>query len=452
MVQSGNLPRRARVQQEYERGVPAAPVRRMGATTKRGTKTTFKPDPQIFEHDEVSVRRAHQAAARAGVPQQRRADLAFNDERTGEAEEFYYERGIVEFIEHLNRTSEPDSRRRDLSSRGESDGVGYEIALQYASEYTENLHFLREQHQHARRRHARFRFPLRAHADAERLRQEGEPVQGSRAHRRGFSRGAHDRHLGASAEPQVRRCKPKRSWATPKWKASSTGAFGEFLGKYPRRKSQNGQDHLRQRQCSPPKLAKRPARRASSCATARMRLAGAGCRASCAIASPAKWRRCELYLVEGDSAGGSAEGGRLREFQAILPLRGKIINAYKSREDKVLANEEVQSMIQAIGAGIGPEQDITRLPLQQDDHHDRCRRRRLAHPHAAALLFLPANVSPHRRAGTCMSPSRRCSACDQEGNVLRANGRGDEERNSRARAWPTPSSIRATAACSRARR
>ena len=87
-------------------------------------------------------------------------------------------------------------------------------------------------------------------------------------------------------------------------------------------------------------------------------LSGGGLPGKLRDCSSKEVEKCELYLVEGDSAGGSAEGGRLREYQAILPLRGKIINAYKSREDKVLANEEVRSMIHAIGAGIGDDQDL----------------------------------------------------------------------------------------------
>ncbi len=107
----------------------------------------------------------------------------------------------------------------------------------------------------------------------------------------------------------------------------------------------------------------------------------------------------------------------MREYQAILPLRGKIINAYKSREDKVLANEEVRSMISAIGCGIGEDIDVSQPPLRQDRHHDRCRRRRLPHPHPAARPSSTARCTTWSQPATSTWPSRRCSACRRKKEV-----------------------------------
>ena len=136
-------------------------------------------------------------------------------------------------------------------------------------------------------------------------------------------------------------------------------AVGEFLGKYFEETPRSAKTIIKKGMLAAE--AREAARKAKALLRERKGALSPAvdCLANCVTASARIWS-CELYLVEGDSAGGSAEGGRLREYQAILPLRGKIINAYKSREDKVLANEEVRSMIQAIGAGIGVEQDISK--------------------------------------------------------------------------------------------
>src|SRR5690606_20051134 len=135
-------------------------------------------------------------------------------------------------------------------------------------------------------------------------------------------------------------------------------AFGEYLAKFLEENPKTARTLVKKGVLAAE--AREAARKAKETLRRKNVLGGGGLPGKLRDCSSKDMEKCELYLVEGDSAGGSAEGGRLREYQAILPLRGKIINAYKSREDKVLANEEVQSMISAIGTGIGAEQDISK--------------------------------------------------------------------------------------------
>ena len=343
-------------QQEYERGVPTGQVKRIGKTNKRGTKTTFKPDGTIFQttkyiFDTLHKRLQELAFLNRGVR------IRFHDTRNDEGEEFLYRRGISEFVEHLNRASDvlhPDV----IYFAGETDSVGYELAMQYTGEYTENVHSYVnnistiEGGTHVSGFRSALTRTLNNYGKKQNIFKDLTPS-------------GDDFREGLTAVLSIRVPHPQFEGQT-KTKLGNgevegiiASAVGEGLGKYLEEHPRKAKAIVRKGVLAAE--AREAARKAKDVLRKRKNVLGGG-------GLPGKLRdciskdmeKCELYLVEGDSAGGSAEGGRLRDFQAILPLRGKIINAYKSREDKVLANEEVQSMIQAIGIGIGEDQDVAR--------------------------------------------------------------------------------------------
>jgi len=343
-------------QQEYERGVPQGEVRRLGTTEGVGTKTTFKPDSQIFpatqfSYDTLYKRLQELAFLNRGVR------IVYKDERTDEGEEFYYENGIIEFVQHLNRASEP-IHADVIYLAGETDGVGYEIALQYCGEYTENVQsYVNNIHTHEGGTHVSgFRSgltrSLNSYGRKQNLFKDITPT-------------GDDFREGITAVISMRVAHPQFEGQT-KTKLGNSEVesvvhtqLGKFLSNYLEENPKNAKNLVRKG------ILAAEAREAARKARALLRerkgvLSGGGLPGKLRDCSSREMERCELYLVEGDSAGGSAEGGRLREYQAILPLRGKIINAYKSREDKVLANEEVRSMISAVGIGIGEDQDLSK--------------------------------------------------------------------------------------------
>lgn len=342
--------------QEYERGVPKGPVRRVGATKQRGTKTTFKPDPQIFQTTKYSystlLKRLQELAfLNQGVK------ITISDARTGESESFQYEDGIREFVVHLNRASEavhPDV----LYINGEQEGVSVEIALQYSGEFTENVH---------------------SYVNNINTTEGGTHLSGFRSaltrclNNYGKNAGmfkdlvpsGDDVREGLTAVISCRVPHPQFEGQTKTKLGNSevegivNSIFGEYLTKYFEENPKTAKVIVNKA------ITAVEAREAARKAKALLRerkgaLSGGSLPGKLRDCSSKDVDKCELFLVEGDSAGGSAEGGRMREYQAILPLRGKIINAYKSREDKVLANEEVRSMISAVGTGIGAEQDVTK--------------------------------------------------------------------------------------------
>ncbi|MFK7767566.1 MAG: DNA gyrase subunit B [Mariniblastus sp.] len=354
-------------QQEYERGVPTGVVNKVGKTNKIGTKTTFKPDAQIFQTTKFEYNILHKrlqelAFLNSGVR------IHFKDSRTGDEDEFFYERGIIEYVEHINRSSDPIhndaiylSGETDVPAKTEGDPddtVGFEIALQYTTDLSESVYsYVNNINTHEGGTHVSgFRSALtrtlNAYAKKNNLFPKTLNVTGE-----DFREGLTAVISMKVPEPQFEG-QTKTKLGNNEIEGIVASGFGEFFKTYLEENPKDAKVIIRKG------IQAAEAREAARAARDKVRrksvLGGGGLPGKLRDCLSKDVEKCEIYLVEGDSAGGSAEGGRLKEFQAILPLRGKIINAYKAREDKVLANEEVQSMISALRVGIGEDQDLSK--------------------------------------------------------------------------------------------
>ncbi len=346
-------------QQRYERGTPMADLNTTGVTEKRGTKVTFKPDATVFETTEFSFETLSQrlrelAFLNAGVA------ISIEDERDGRNHRFLYEGGIREFVEFLNK-NRTAVNEKPIVMTGERDGIIVEIALQWNDSYTEATYTFAnninttEGGTHLSGFRAALTRTINNYATRNNLAEKlSESVSGE------------DIREGMTAIVSVKIPQPQFEGQT-KTKLGNTEVkgiveaivndrLGAFLEENPgvsKRIIAKAVDAARARDAA------RKARDLVRRKGALDNTALPGKLADCQERDPSK---SEIYIVEGESAGGSAKQGRDRGFQAVLPIKGKILNVEKARFDKMLSHEEIRTIIAALGCGIGTDEfDASKL-------------------------------------------------------------------------------------------
>jgi DNA gyrase subunit B len=346
--------------QTYERGDPTSQVTRGEPTDEHGTTTTFWPDGTIFETTDWSYETLSRRMQEMAFLNKSLA-ITITDERDvaeRRQDRYQYEGGISDFVCYLNRTKDPvHATVIDFEEQG--DGISVEIAMQWTASYTESVYSFAnvintaEGGTHEEGFRAALTSIVNRYAQAQKLvKEKDENLTGE------------DVREGLTAIISVKLAEPQFEGQT-KTKLGNTEAksfvqkaCNDYLRDWLDRNPGEAKEIINKAlQASRARIAARQARDLTR--KSAMRSGGLpGKLSDCQSTDPEK---SEIYVVEGDSAGGSAKGGRDPQFQAILPLRGKIINVEKSRIDRVLKNTEVQSMITALGTGIYDEFDIAKL-------------------------------------------------------------------------------------------
>ncbi|MFC1557352.1 DNA topoisomerase (ATP-hydrolyzing) subunit B [candidate division KSB1 bacterium] len=339
-------------QQKYTRGIPDVDVAQVGSTKKKGTITTFKPDEQIFtkldfEFEVVSNRLLELSFLNSGLK------ITLRDERSGEKAEYFSKKGIIDFVNYLDENK--SELHKIIYFSGERDNVEVEIALCYNDSYSENiLSYVNNIHtieggSHLSGLKTALTRTLNNYAIRNNLFKNDKITLGGDDTREGLTAIFTLKVPDPQFEGQT-----KTKLGNSEVKGIVETIIGEKLSEFLEENPTVGRRIIDKSLTAA--RAREAARKARELTRRKSALEGSelpGKLADCTYTDP---RECELYLVEGDSAGGSAKQGRDRRFQAILPLRGKILNVEKARLDKILANQEIRTIITALGTGIGDEE------------------------------------------------------------------------------------------------
>ena len=360
-------------EQEYERGKSLYPVKQVGETDKRGTEVTFTPDKSIFQqtteynYDTLAARLRELAYLNKGITVILTDKRNFDDEGVPLTETFHSTEGLSEFVKYLDSTRE-QLTANIISIEGEKNGIPVEVAMVYNTSYSENLHsYVNNINTHEGGTHlSGFRRgltgTLKKYADNSGLLKNLK-----------FEIAGDDFREGLTAIISVKVQEPqfegqtKTKLGNREVSAAVSQAVSEMLTDYLEENPNDAKTIVQKVILAA--QARHAARKAREMVQRKTVMSIGGLPGKLSDCSETDPEQCEIFLVEGDSAGGTAKQGRDRNFQAILPLRGKILNVEKAMQHKVFENEEIKNMFTALGVTIGTEEDSKALNLTKLRYH-----------------------------------------------------------------------------------